>query len=82
MKAPVNTTLFIGFLAVVLLLWQEHQNEVVWEAIYVEGKAKGHALAVAEMSDKTITDKACLAWWFGNDPQRVGKAIQKVKVSQ
>ena len=77
MKAPVNETLFVGFLAVVLLLWQEHQNEKVLDAIHIDGVAVGYQLAI---NANVPTNETCMAFWFGGDTKRVGKAIQQVKL--
>jgi ATP-dependent Clp protease adapter protein ClpS len=83
MKAPVNTTLAVGAMAVLMIvsLESKHQDELV--AVHQDGVAVGYKLGqadIAETAMKRVTDKACHAWWFGGDTQRVAKSIQKVSI--
>lgn len=74
----VYVALFIGFLAAVYSIADERTNQML-EATHKDGVAVGYQLAV---NLNAPTNEACMAFWFGGDSQRVGKAIAKVKVSK
>ena len=83
MKAPVNETLALGLIAVVMLVWLEKSHESVLAETHKDGFAAGYALGqsdIAQTMAKQVTDKTCMSWWFQGDSERVGKAIQKVSI--
>lgn len=83
MQAPINTTLAVGLIAVIMLvsLENKHQGELV--QVHQDGVAVGYELGRADLTEamtKKVTDKTCMTWWFQGDTERVGKAIQKVAI--
>lgn len=83
MKAPVNSTLALGLIAVVMLVSLEKMHESALIDTHQDGFAQGYALGQSTLGEsmaKQVTDKACMAFWFGGDTERVGKAIQKVSI--
>lgn len=83
MKAPVSETLAVAFIAVVMLVGLEKMHETALIETHQDGFAQGYALgqsALSESMARKVSDKACMAFWFGGDSQRVGKAIQKVSI--
>lgn len=74
----VYVVLFIGFLSAVYSIADERTNQML-EATHKDGVAVGYQLAV---NLNAPTNETCMAFWFGGDSQRVGKAIQKVKESK
>jgi hypothetical protein len=83
MKAPVRTTLAVGFISVVMIVSLEvkHQDELV--QTHQDAFVQGYKFAqydIDESAMKRVTDKSCMAWWFNGDSTRVGKAIQKVAI--
>lgn len=82
MKAPVNTTLAVGLMAVIMIISMEAKHDTALAETHKDGVAVGYALGqsdIAETMAKKVTDKTCHAWWFGGDATRVGKSIKKVK---
>lgn len=65
--------LFIGFCVGVYSIADERTNQML-EATHKDGVAVGYQLTT---NLNAPTNETCLAWWFGGDTKRVGKAIQK-----
>lgn len=83
MKAPVNSTLALGLIAIVMIIGMEKMNESALAETHKDGFAAGYALGqsdIAETMAKKVTDQKCHAWWFGGDTTRAGKSIQKVSL--
>lgn len=83
MKAPVNTTLAVAFIAVAMIIGMEKMNESALAETHKDGFAAGYALGqsdIAETMAKKVTDTACHAWWFRGDTTRAAKSIKKVSL--
>lgn len=83
MKAPVNETLAVALIAVVMIIGQEKMHDSALVATHQDGFAQGYALgqsALGETMAKRVTDKACMSWWFNGDTKRVAESIKKVKL--
>jgi hypothetical protein len=83
MKAPVGSTLAVGFIAVCMIIGLEKMHDTELADTHKDGFAAGYALGqsdIAETMAKKVTDKTCHAWWFGGDTTRAGKSIQKVSL--
>jgi hypothetical protein len=83
MKAPVNSTLAFGLIAVVMIIGMEKMHESDMVEVHQDGFAAGYKFAQADIDEsamKRVTDKACMSWWFNGDSTRAGKAIQKVAI--
>ena len=81
MKAPVNTTLAVAFIAVCMLIGLEKMHESELVQVHQDGVAVGYKLGQADLTEtmaKKVTDEKCHAWWFGGDTTRAAKSIQKV----
>lgn len=82
MKAPVNTTLAVGLMAVIMIVSMEVKHDTALAETHKDGFAAGYVLGqsdIAETMAKKVTDTACHAWWFGGDATKAAKSIQKVK---
>jgi hypothetical protein len=82
-KAPVNETLALGLIAVAMLIGLEKMHESELVQAHQDGVAVGYKLGQSDIGEtmaKRVTDKTCMSWWFSNDTERVGKAIQKVAI--
>lgn len=83
MKAPVNETLAVAFIAVCMLIGLEKMHESDLVQVHQDGVAVGYQLGQADLTEtmaKKVTDTACHAWWFGGDTTRAAKSIQKVSI--
>jgi hypothetical protein len=83
MKAPVNETLAVAFIAVCMLIGLEKAHDTELSEVHKDGVAVGYKLGQADIAEtmaKQVTDKTCMSWWFQGDSERVGKAIQKVSI--
>lgn len=83
MKAPVNETLAVAFIAVCMLIGLEKMHDTALAETHKDAFAAGYALGqsdIAETMAKKVTDKACHAWWFGGDATRAARSIQKVSI--
>ena len=83
MKAPVNETLAVGFIAVVMLVSLEAKHGDELAQTHQDAFAQGYKFAQYDLDEtaiKRVTDKACHAWWFGGDTTRAAKSIQKVSI--
>lgn len=83
MQAPVNTTLAVGLMAVIMLvsLENKHQGELV--QVHQDGVAVGYKLGQSDLTEtmtKKVTTEKCMSFWFSDSPTRVGEAIKKVKL--
>lgn len=83
MRAPVNTTLALGLMAVIMIvsLENKHQGELV--QVHKDGVAVGYKLGQADLTEtmaKKVTSEKCMSFWFSDNPTRVGEAIKKVKI--
>jgi hypothetical protein len=82
-KAPVNASLAVGFIAVIMIISMEKMHESELVATHQDGVAVGYKLGQSDIGEtmaKQVTDKKCMSWWFNGDTERVGKAIQKVAI--
>lgn len=83
MKAPVNTTIAVGLMAVIMIVSLEAKHDTALAETHKDGFAAGYALGqsdIAETMAKKVTDTACHAWWFGGDTTRAAKSIKKVSL--
>lgn len=83
MKAPISETVVAGFVAIVLIISLEAKHDTELAETHKDGFAAGYALGqsdVAETMAKKVTTEKCMAFWFSDDPKRVGNAIQKIKL--
>lgn len=72
----IYATCAVAVLTVIALLIAENISQRL-DTVHKDGVAVGYQLAI---NLNAPTNETCLAWWFGGDSQRVGKAIAKVKV--
>lgn len=82
-KAPINETLAVGLMAVIMIVSLEHIHDGELVQAHQDGVAVGYKLGQADLTEtmtKKVTDKTCMSWWFNGDSERVGKAIQKVAI--
>jgi uncharacterized glyoxalase superfamily protein PhnB len=83
MKAPVSEVCALGLIAVIMIISMEKMHESELVQVHQDGVAVGYKLGQSDIGEsmaKQVTDKTCMSWWFNSDPQRVGKAIQKVSI--
>lgn len=83
MKAPVNTALAVGLMAVIMIISLEVKRDTALEAVFDLGTENGKKIAQLEIKEslkKQVTDNVCHAWWFGGDTTRAGESIQKVSL--
>lgn len=83
MKAPVNTALAVGLMAVIMIISLEAKHDTALAETHKDGFAAGYALGqsdIAETMAKKVTTEKCMAFWFSDDSKRVGAAIQKIKL--
>lgn len=83
MKAPVNETLAVAFIAVCMLIGLEklHDDELV--QVHQDGVAVGYKLGQSDLTEtmaKKVTTEKCMSFWFSDSPTLVGEAIKKVKL--
>jgi hypothetical protein len=81
MKAPVNSTIALGLIAVIMIISMEKMHESELVQVHQDGVAVGYKLGQSDIGEtmaKQVTDKTCMSWWFNGDAERTGKAIQKV----
>jgi hypothetical protein len=82
-KAPVNTALAVGLIAVIMIISMEKMHESDLVQVHQDGFAAGYSLGQSDIGEtmaKRVTDKACHQWWFGSDTKRVANSIKKVKL--
>lgn len=78
-QSAVYAALALGACAVAVVLGAEYMDERD-DRVFMAGYAIGHNTAVAAQTPaQQQTDLECMAWWFGGDATRAGKAIQRVK---
>ena len=70
--------LFIGYCVGAYTIVADATKEAL-DTVHKDGVVVGYKMAI----DLNVpTTETCMAFWFGGDSQRVGKAIQKVKESK
>lgn len=74
----VNIALALGAITIAVVVWNDYliERDI---SVHNHAYALGFNTGTASMSEKAVTERMCMAFWFGNDSQRVGKAIQKIK---
>ena len=74
----IYATCAVAVLFVASLFIAENVSQRL-DTVHKEGVAVGYQLAI---NLNVPTTENCMAFWFGGDSQRVGRAIAKVKASK
>ena len=74
----IYATCAVAVLTVIALLIAENVSQRL-DTVHKDGVAVGYQLAI---NLNVPTTENCMAFWFGGDSQRVGRAIAKVKASK
>ena len=77
----VNIALALGAITIAVVVWNDYliERDI---SVHKQAYALGYNTGTASMSEKAVTERMCMTFWFSGDEKRVGKALQKVKVDQ
>jgi hypothetical protein len=81
-KAPVNTALAVGLIAVIMIISMEKMHESDLVQVHQDGFAAGYSLGQSDIGEtmaKRVTDKTCMSWWYSGSSTKMCQAIKKVK---
>lgn len=72
----IYATCAVAVLTVIALFIAENISQRL-DTVHKDGVAVGYQLAI---NLNVPTTETCMAFWFGGDTQRVGKAVQKLRI--